>query len=343
MSKVIITNRTRGQELLWRRVKKRKTLDDICHAMELEIPASEWDKVRKHDRLQARLENPLITDSGGRRLVATVMVDEITATVEPTARMLTVIGRSPARDIIDSTWTDAFWPTDGAPMTFADAAREICAKFDIRCNWFPADQPDPTSPIGFFAWQNESPWPRLQTEAGSQGFLLTSNEAGGMYIWKPSGTARSEGFRVTEGKNVKSIEWRQNGAEQFRKYVVTGHFDEAIVFDDTCNTNRVLTIDLAETGICDEKLRRRAETEMRRRRENRTTVTVSGWGLSGAQLRELGDTARREVFWSPNFLIPVRMPSLNLSQNLLIAEVEHEADARSMRTSITLVNREAYL
>jgi len=317
--------------------------------MELEIPAGERAKVRKHDRLQARLENPLITDSGGRRLVATVMVDEVTATAEPTAHMLTVIGRSPARDIIDSTWTDAFWPTNGVPMTFAEAVKEICAKFDIRCNWFPEDQPDPTSAIGFFAWQNESPWAKLQAEAGSQGFLLTSNEAGGMYIWQPSGTARSEGFRITEGKNVKSIEWRQNGAEQFRKYVVTGHFAEAIVFDDTCNTNRILTIDLADTidpadtGIYEEKLRRRAETEMHRRRENRTTVAVSGWGLSDAQLLELGDTAQREVFWSPNFLIPVRMPSLNLSQNLLIAEVEHEADARSMRTSITLVNREAYL
>ena len=124
---------------------------------------------------------------------------------------------------------------------------------------------------------------------------------------------------------------------------MTGHFDEAVVFDDTCDTSRVLTIDLAETGADYEKLRRRAETEMRRRRENRTTVTVSGWGLSDAQIRNLGGTARKELFWSPNFLIPVRMPSLRLSANLLIAEVEQEADAENMQSTITLANREAYL
>jgi len=72
-------------------------------------------------------------------------------------------------------------------------------------------------------------------------------------------------------------------------------------------------------------------------------VTVSGWGLSDAQIQNLGGTARKELFWSPNFLILVRMPSLRLSANLLIAEVEQEADAENMQSTITLANREAYL
>ena len=82
---------------------------------------------------------------------------------------------------------------------------------------------------------------------------------------------------------------------------------------------------------------------MLRRRENRTNVTVSGWGLTDSQIERLGNTNGKELFWSPNFLIPVRVPSLGLSGNLLIAEVEHEASAESMQSTITLVNREAYL
>ena len=122
-----------------------------------------------------------------------------------------------------------------------------------------------------------------------------------------------------------------------------GGLISATVPDDTCNTNRILTIDLTGFGLTEADLQRRAKTEMLRRRENRTTVTVSGWGLTDSQIQNLGSTARRELFWSPNFLIPVRIPSLGLSGNLLIAEVEHEASAESMQSMITLVRREAYL
>jgi len=192
MSKVVVINVARGgAELLWRRVRIRKSLDDICHTMELEIPASERARVRKHDRIQVRLENPLINDSGGRRLVATVMIDEITANAEPSNHGLTVLGRSPARDIIDSTWTDAAWPVNGDPWTLAAVAEKIAGKFGIGVSWFPQGSPDPTSCAGFFAWQNESPWAKLLVEASSQGSLLTSNEAGGLYLWKPQETARS--------------------------------------------------------------------------------------------------------------------------------------------------------
>ena len=82
---------------------------------------------------------------------------------------------------------------------------------------------------------------------------------------------------------------------------------------------------------------------MLRRRETRTTVKVSGWGLTDSQIRELGGTAGKELFWSPNFLIPVSMPTLELGGNLLIAEVEHEADMQTMSSSITLTRPQAYM
>ena len=343
MSKVIVINATRRRELLWRRVKVRKSLDDICHTLELEIPSSERENVRKHDKIEIRCENPLFSESARKPRVTTVRVDEVTAGADVSKHSVVVIGRSPARDIIDSTWTDSFWPSAESPMTLADIVKEIAAKFSITSSWFPADQSDPTSAVGWFAWQNESPWAKLVTEAAGQGFMITSNEAGGLYIWQPAERVRSEGFHITEGRNIRSIEWRENGAGQFHTYVVTGWFDEAVVIDNTCNTNRILTIDLTGFEVSAEKLQRRAETEMRRRRENRTTVTLSGWGLSDSQIRNLGTTIEKELFWSPNFLIPVRMPLLGLSANLLIAEVEQEADAEMMQSTITLVNREAYL
>jgi prophage tail gpP-like protein len=103
-----------------------------------------------------------------------------------------------------------------------------------------------------------------------------------------------------------------------------------------------MTINLTDLMVSEETMRRRALTEMRRRRENRTTVTVSGWGLSDSRIQALGETIRREIFWNPNFLIPVKLPSSGLDGNLLISQVEYQADASSMTTALTLVNPEAY-
>jgi hypothetical protein len=77
MSRIkVITN---GGELLWRHIGIKKSLDDICHTLTLEIPPSERGKIHKHDKIEVRYENSLVKDSGGRRRVTTVMVDEITS------------------------------------------------------------------------------------------------------------------------------------------------------------------------------------------------------------------------------------------------------------------------
>jgi len=345
MSRVVVTNTTgpRRAELPWRRVKIRKSLDDICHTMELELPSGARAGVRKHDRIQVHVENPLIGDSGGRRLVTTIMVDEVTASADTSGHGVTVLGRSPARDIIDSAWEDTSWPDRyGNADTLASLVRRIVRRFgweDGSVAIFPPDEP--TGEVGFFSWQNESPWAKLMTEADGQGFMITSSAAGGLFIWRPSGTLRSEGFRIDEGTHVRSVERRENGAEQFHEYVVVGNFGSVTVLDPECDTRRVLYIDVSRENVHPDQLRRRAETEMRRRREVRTTVTVSGWGLSDPQIRRLGNTGGREIIWSPNFLVPVGIPSMGISEDLLVADVEHEADARSMQSTITLVRREA--
>lgn len=82
---------------------------------------------------------------------------------------------------------------------------------------------------------------------------------------------------------------------------------------------------------------------MRRRRERRVTVTTAGWGLTDEQIKSLGGTKGKEIFWTPNIIIPVSMPGLGLKDKLLIAEVEQEAGAGILSSTITLVNREAYL
>jgi prophage tail gpP-like protein len=343
MSKVIVVNVTTGRELLWRSLKIRKSLDEICHTLEMEIPPPERANVRRHDRLEVRCINSLVRDSGGRRRVATVLVDEVTSEVDIKKHVLKVVGRSPARDIIDSTWSDTC-----ADMTLREITRHIGTRFSVVCDTFPINEPDPTRTVYEFNWENESPWTKLIGEADNQGYILTSSEGGDLYLWPVQAGVRDEPFHITEGVNAKNIRWTENGSNQFREYVVTGGGEEARVTDPTCRGNRILTINLtdpfeheSESGL-EELLERRAKTEMLRRREVRTTVTVPGWGLTDEQIRGLGETIRKEIYWYPNALIPVSIPSLGLNATLLICEVEYTATNDSLSCDITLVNREAY-
>jgi prophage tail gpP-like protein len=342
MSRIIVTNVTRGRELLWRSIKIRKSLDDICQTLELEIPKDERLNVGKHDKIDVRYENNLVKDSDGRRRVTTVLVDEVTANVDITKHSIIVLGRSPARDIIDSTWSGLL--TD---MTLGQVVKEIGRKFNIDCATFPTNEPDNTKTVYEFSWQDESPWAKLINEADindENRYLLTSNEAGGLYVWTVQAGLRPEGFHLTEGQNIKTAEWKENGAEQYHTYVVTGGGESVTITDDTCRSNRIFTIDITDPFISQEGLKRKAKTEKNRRSENRTTIAVAGWGLTDQQIQDLGAGTRgKEIFWVPNILIPVRIPSLGLSRNLLISEVEYEATPEAFGCVVTVVNREAYL
>jgi prophage tail gpP-like protein len=356
-SKVIVLAAPSGggvfQELAWRKIKIRKSLDEICHTMELEVPAGERNKIHKHDKVEVRYYNRYISEreeNDKKRRVTTVMVDEITDVADTGRRGLLVVGRSPARDVIDSAWSD--WIIQRRNLEeianyivspFLDAAGIEKFRFEGRphVTRMPWDGPE-TRPVFSFSWDYESPWQKLAAEADNQGYIFTSNEAGNLYLWKVAEEERREGFSLSEGSNIRDIQATENGAEQFHEYEVSGAGKKALQTDPTCKNNRKMFIKLTDPVVGEDTLRRRALTEMLRRRENRTTVTVSGWGLNDSQIQALGDTYQKEIFWNPNFLIPVRIPSVGLSGNLLISQVEYQADESSMTAALTLVNPEAY-
>jgi prophage tail gpP-like protein len=340
-------------DLAWRSVKIRKSLDEICHSLEMELPAGERGKIHKHDRVEVRYYSRYLSDTEGnekKRLVTTVLVDEVTGFAGTGVQKITVLGRSPARDLIDSAWSGGVNPKEvpEGRLTLKNAVKYIAGRFTIGVTRFPDGGPD-LDYVTSFSWESESPWTKLLEEAGNHGYALTSNEGGNLYLWKIAAGTRYERdaaggvlFSLREGRNVRSVEYTENGAEQFHEYVVKGIGEEFTETDDTCKTNRILTVNL--TGdVTGEALRRRALTEKNRRRENRALVTVSGWGLDDEQLQSLGDTYHKEIFWNPNFLIPVTIPSIGVDATLLVSQVEYEADPAAMSCALTLVNKEAYL
>ncbi len=340
MSKIIVKVAKAGtadfKELLWESVTINKSLDDICHSMELTLPVSQRDKIHKHDVVRVYYQNKYITDHEGLRPVTTVLVDERKDSIDSSQKRVTVLGRSPARDIIDSAWTGMF----GSSPTLLDIVKSIAEKFGFTAYHMP--KPDRSQPVAKFSFTDESPWTKLVNEAENQGYVFTSSQVGDVYLTKLPRKAEDWGFRLTEGMNITSIERCENGAEQFHEYIVRGKNKEASCIDSTCNSNRVLTISLTDMFIDEEKLRMRAKTEMRRRKENTVSVTVSGWGLSDAQIAHLGDTYHKEIFYEPNFLIPVKIPSAGINATLLTKSVEYTASNTGIAATVELINKEAY-
>lgn len=123
---------------------------------------------------------------------------------------------------------------------------------------------------------------------------------------------------------------------------MNGSGNQGKAIDSTCPNKRKLTINLSEFITDQEQLNRRAKTEMLRRRENKITCTLSGWGLTEEQIRKLGGTYHKEIFWEVNLLIPVKLPSCNVNANMLISQVEYTADTKSFSCDVTLVKPEAY-
>ena len=342
MSSIVINVAPAGskvfKQLQWNRVHIKKSLDEICHSLTLELPISQKDLLHKHDTIEVRFYNKLITHNSGNLRVTTVRIDEITDTTDSGRKYITVLGRSPARDIIDSTWTGK---TESA--TLLQVAETIAkGSFGIEVQHLPRGV-DYTETIPVFAWDCESPWTQLVNAAENQGYVFTSNEAGELYLTKSGRDASQWHFILAEGMNIKSVETTESGAEQFHEYVVVSSKLTGRAIDPLCNNNRILTLNLSDFKLDQEKVNRRAQIELYRRRRRTTTVTVSGWGLTDAQIKSFDTTHEKELFFNPNFLIPVYIPSAGLDCTMMISEVEYRAEPTAFDCTISLDNPEVYM
>lgn len=337
MSNISITiTPTGGQEreLIWKRVTIKKSLDEICHSVELELAKAEQKNIHKHDKVTVWYKNPILPK---KRRVTTVFLDEVGGSFESSSQKVLCKGRSAARDIIDSQWSD----TITGNQDLLTITETVAKPFGITVYHMPTNR-NYTKPVHSFSWENESPWAKLLSEADNQGYFITSNQKGELYVWKRAQGNRREGFAIKEAVNTVQVSNTEIGANQFNTYVIKGADLEASITDDTCPNKRILTIALWDENISQESLERRAKTEKLRRQESSVIVTLPSWSLSDSQIKNLGSTDYKEIFWEVNFLIPVDIPSLGIDTSLLITQVEYTADASSMRCDLTLSNKEVY-
>ena len=76
MSKIVINVIPAGEgsktTLQWNRVQIKKSLDEICHSLTLELPVSQKGLLNVHDTIEVRFYNKYITSNDGNLRVTTV-------------------------------------------------------------------------------------------------------------------------------------------------------------------------------------------------------------------------------------------------------------------------------
>jgi len=324
----------------WTSLVGRKSLDELCHYIEIETDVADRKRIAKHMKFgiyYSRTVNKGL--SIVRKPVLTGLVDNVDLESSSKRSSFKFNGRSAARNIVDSKWSDTI-----KGKTLFGVVKAIGSKFGIECAMLGTGRTDTTAVIEEFAFENESPWELVQQEAANQGFLVTSNQIGGLYVWKLASGQNEWGFTVKEGENITSFKDSESGSNQFYKYILKADGIQEEGKDDTClDTTRVLTLNLPDRDMKKEKLKRRVETEIRRRRERRISVGLASWALP-SELIEANSKrpGGNEIFWELNFLTPVQIPTLGIKDNLITSQVEYRADKASMSCDVQLSNPKEY-
>lgn len=319
----------------------RKSIDEICHYAEISMPFAEKDKIRKHDKIFIKYEFEY-KNKKEEKLVTTVLIDEITLSVSGSEKNVSVVCRSPARDIVDSSYSDAISNETlvGVVSRIVEKFKDSEGKSFIAVSHYPTNA-DVSPVIESFNFENESPWSKLINIVENNNYSIASNNAGGLYVWKKDRLLANTAFhKLVEGKNIKSITYTKNGGAQYGKYIAKGNSNEAEATDSSCPASRVMTINISDSNVSETELKNRAVSEMKRRKGETLKIVVPGIGLTESDINKLSTVERTELFFEAKQGIDIDIKSIDVPKHMVCRDVEYTVSKDDFSTTITLVQKD---
>lgn len=312
----------------------KKSIDEICHSAEIICPLSELKKVKRHNKIFIKA---LMDWNKEERAITYILVDDVSATLNSREKRMTIVGRSYARDIIDSIDSGRI---EAAKLT--QVVDKIAQKYnsDIKVSHYPTAA-DSSPYIQSFTWENESVWQKLLTIAENNGYAISSNQRSGLYVWKRNtNLANNANHKFIENENIVSAALNARGYEQFYKYCVKGNYNTTEQIDLSCKTKRIYTLNFTDESISKKELQTRAKAELMRRKTDELTIELNNWGLSDKEIeiKKIENKSQVEVFYEPKQLIPVKIPSFNINKNMIIKDVTFNLSTDSFSSSVILVD-----
>lgn len=280
------------------------------------------------------------------QVLITGQIDALEGTLDrETGTVWKVGGRDRTADLVDCSALNR--PGEWRDIALDDLARQLIAPFAIGLTV--------NSDVGarlrrFKLGDAETVWNALDRACRLRGLLLFSDARGGLIIERPGGelSANAQGFgRIAQSENLVSAKLSLNDSDRFSIVYVRGQqvgednyygavaaLVEANALDTGVTRFRPLLV-LAESAIdpTDAQTRARWETTHRAARAHRLVCTVAGWRRP--------DT---DFVWQINRLVPVVIPALGISAELLVVGTVFRRNATSGTvTEITLARPDAFV
>lgn len=280
----------------------------------------------------------------GSDLVITGYVDDWSPVINRSRHEVHATGRGKCEDLVDCS---AEWPNNVINnCTALEIATRLASFYSIQVSSDVADLQ--TVPQFTINW-GESPQEIIDRVSRWAGLLYYDNPDGSLLLTRVGTKKAASG--VAEGVNVEDAYYRKSMADRFSDYVgvslgispISGYapgtaYDSVTLATardpDAANLRYRKRIVLVEsTMLAKDRAQSCIDWEMNRRygRSKQLNVTIDSWRDSAGKL------------WEPNTLIPVNLPTLQLSDTeMLLSEVTFLRDERGTHAQMTLMPPAAF-
>lgn len=333
--RVVVNGRAYGG---WKSVQVTRSIESLAGSFELDV-TDRWAGQNETWPWPILEEDECLVEIDGVPVIDG-FVDRRSISLAGTSRTLSYSGRDKAAALVDCSPIGD--KSSFRNLTALEFARKLAQPFGLNVSV----QPGITlaRPSGKLAINpGESAYQAIARIAAASGVLLVSDGARGILLCR-AGSDRAA-TPLVEGENILAASVEYDATERFARYVVTSQVaatDEASGAATGAKAeaqdlgvvrlNRVLLI-RPEQGMTTDFARQRADWEARIRaaKAESVSIVVQGWKqpIDGA-------------LWPLNQLITVRAPTIGVTEDLLISQVEHFLGEGGETTQLRLVRPDAF-
>lgn len=277
----------------------------------------------------------------GKSSILTGYVDDVKASISAQDRSITISGRSKTGDLVDCSVEG---PAEYDGLTLKEIAVKVCEPFGVKVVFLT----DPGAAFGKITLQNGETALALLERLSRQRKVLLYPSYEGSLIFTTQGAA-SVPTSLVLGVNILSANVSHSHADRFSKYLIKGQSagflgedttpdeDETAISpsgeatDDAITRYRPLIV-MAESTVDTGSTEDRAtyEATLRAAKSLTAEVEVQGWYSSGV------------TPWEINSLVYLDAGAIGLRRKMLIDKVTFNKSNGGTRTSLSLVQQDAY-
>jgi prophage tail gpP-like protein len=314
----------------WTSMRVMRSMEQLAHAFNFNL-TDRWADQKAPVQVH-RGDACVVIYQGdrGAQNITIGWVDENSRSYDATSRSTSIVGRSRTGDLVDCS--AELLTSSLKQVGLLQIAQALCLSYGIPVS----TTTDLGSPFPIFRLTDgETVFQALERACRMRGVVMVTDSRGGL-VFQRSGQMTVQDS-IERGVNVLRAGSRDSHAERFSRYTVKTQVPAGGASGDMFSAHRLSqkmmsldgqmtryrpTVIMAETEQTGLELQKRADWErnVRAGRSLRITYTVPGW-------------ENRSGLWTPNTLVWVKDPEMEVDEQLLIVTTTYERSEENGTTT----------